>query len=53
MPIEFFSDKVKHYGGMSAYHTRLDHPHIKHKYELLKERLQIIRQSIDTPKIEK
>ena len=43
MPIDFFSDKVRHYGGMSAYHTRLDHPHVSRKYELLIERLQILR----------
>jgi len=43
MPLNFFGDKVRHFGGMSAYHTRLDHPHMKHKYELLKERLQILR----------
>lgn len=41
--IDFFYDKVRHYGGMSAYHTRLDHPHVQHKYELLKKRLQILR----------
>lgn len=40
---DFFGDKVRHYGGMSAYHTRLNHPHIQHKFELLKKRLQIIR----------
>jgi glycosyltransferase involved in cell wall biosynthesis len=44
MPIEFFTEKVKHYGGMSAYHTRLDTPHMKKKYELLMERLKILRE---------
>ena len=44
MPIEFFSEKVKHYGGMSAYHTRLDHPHMKKKYEILLGRLKALRE---------
>ena len=43
MPLEFFGDKVKHYGGMSAYHTRLDTPHMKKKYKLLLERLKAIK----------
>jgi len=43
MPLNFFGDKVRHFGGMSAFHTRLDHPHMLRKYELLKERLQILR----------
>lgn len=43
-PIEFFTKKIKHYGGMSAYHTRLYQPHMQKKYELLLERLKAIRE---------
>lgn len=45
LPLNFFIDKIKHYGGMSAYSTRLDSSHMLPKMIILKKQLQLLRKT--------